>query len=72
MSNGLFYHSSLDWSISNSRVSDQFSLLLCFTNTPVFNANSVDPDQMQHSATCDLGLQCLPIDLLGVSSTKMG
>ena len=30
-------------------------------------ANSRDPDQMPHSAMSDLGLQCLPITLLGVS-----
>ena len=28
------------------------------------NANSVDPDQMPHSATSDLGLHCLPISHL--------
>ena len=27
------------------------------------NANSVDPDQMPHSAAFDLGLHCLPITL---------
>ena len=30
-------------------------------------ANSRDPDQMPHFAASDLGLQCLPITLLGVS-----
>ena len=30
-------------------------------------ANSGDPDQMPHSAACDLGLHCLPITLLLVS-----
>ena len=30
-------------------------------------ANSGDPDQMLHSAASDLGLQCLPVTLLGVS-----
>ena len=30
----------------------------------VFNANSVDPDQMPHSAVSDLGLHCLPLSLL--------
>ena len=30
-------------------------------------ANSEDPNQMVHSAAFDLGLQCLPITLLGVS-----
>ena len=28
-------------------------------------ANSGDPDQKPHSAASDLGLQCLPITLLG-------
>ena len=31
---------------------------------PVVNANSVDPDQMSHSAAFDLGLHCLPVSLL--------
>ena len=30
----------------------------------VFNANSVDPDQVPHSAASDLGLHCLPVSLL--------
>ena len=30
-------------------------------------ANNRDPDQMLHSVASDLGLQCLPITLLGVS-----
>ena len=29
-------------------------LLLCVTEIPTFNANSVDPDQTQHSAASDL------------------
>ena len=67
---GLFYHYSLEHSISNSRVSVLFLSLLCFIEIPVFNANSVDPDQMQHSVASDLGLHCLPITLLGVSRLK--
>ena len=31
-------------------------------------ANSGDPDQMPRSVASDLGLHCLPITLLGVSS----
>ena len=27
----------------------------------IVNANSVDPDQMPHSAASDLGLHCLPM-----------
>ena len=71
MSNGLFYHNSLDQAISNSRVSGKFLLLLCFIITPVFNAKSVDPDQTPHFAVSDLGLQCLPVTLLLVSQ-QMG
>ena len=37
---------------------------LYFTEIPVFDVNSVDPDQMPHSAASDLGLQCLPMSLL--------
>ena len=70
-SSGLFYHNALNQSISNSRVSGKF-LLLCFIEIPVFNVNSVDPDQMPHSVTSDLGLHRLPITLFGVSPTKMG
>ena len=33
-------------------------------------ANSGDPNQMPHSAAFDLGLHCLPITLLGVSSLQ--
>ena len=53
---GFFYHNSLDKSISNKKVSDWFLLLPCFTEIPILNANSVDPDQMPHSAASDLGL----------------
>ena len=42
-----------------------FSLTLCFIKFPVFNANSVNPDQMPHSAAFDLGLHCLPISIIG-------
>ena len=31
---------------------------------PVFNANSVDPDQTPPSVTPDLGLHCLPMSFL--------
>ena len=36
----------------------------CFIKSPVFNANSVDPDQTPRSAASDLGLHCLPVSLL--------
>ena len=41
-----------------------FLLLLCFIEIPIFNANSVDPDQTLHSAASDLGLHCLPMSHL--------
>ena len=45
MSSGLFYYNCLNWSISNSRVTGYFLLLLRFIEIPV-NANSVDPDHL--------------------------
>ena len=60
MSRGLFYHNYLDWSISNSRVSGEFVLRICFIEIPVLNVNSVKPDQMPYSVESDLGLHCLP------------
>ena len=33
----------------------------------VFNANSEDHGQTPRSATSDLGLQCLPVTILGIS-----
>ena len=35
-----------------------------FYEIPVFNANSVDPDQMQLSVASDLGLHYLPMSIL--------
>ena len=46
-------------------------LLLCFIDIPVFNGNSLDPDQMLHPASSDLGLHCFPVTLLGVSRLKL-
>ena len=46
MLSGLFYLNALDQSISNSRGSGYYLLLLCFIEIPVFNANSEDPDQI--------------------------
>ena len=45
-------------------VSSLFPRLLLIIETSVLNANSVDPDQMPHSAASDLGLHCLPMSLL--------
>ena len=45
-------------------MSGQFLLFPYFIESPVFNANTVVPDQMLHSAASDLGLCCLPMSLL--------
>ena len=45
-------------------MSSCFLILLCFIEIPVFNANSVDPDQTPRSAASDQGLHCLPMFLL--------
>ena len=34
-----------------------------FSENPILNANSVDPDQTPRSAAFDLGLHCLPMSL---------
>ena len=39
-------------------------LLPYFTEIPMLNANSVEPDQTTRSAASDLGLQRLPMSLL--------
>ena len=57
----------LDRSIANSRVSGQSLLYLCFIEIPLVNVNSVNPDQTPCSAASDLGLNCLPNNILGVS-----
>ena len=40
-------------------MSGQFLSLLCFIEISIFNANSVDPDQMPCSVVSDLGIHCL-------------
>ena len=60
MPSGLCYPNSLDRSFSNRRG----FLLLFIIEIPVLNANSIDPDQMLHSAASDLDLHCLPASLL--------
>ena len=50
MPSGLFYHNSLDRSLSNIRGVWLVSLLSCFVEFTVFNANSVDSDQTLCSA----------------------
>ena len=42
----------------------------CYIEIPMFNANSIDPDQMLQYAASDLGLHWLPIILLWVSRLK--
>ena len=64
MPNGFYYLQSLDRPISSIRDVWLFLLLPCFIEIPVFNVNSVDPDQMPHYAASDLGLHCLPMSLL--------
>ena len=68
MPNGLFYLHSSDQSISNNRGIWLILLL------PEFNANSVDPDQMQHSAASDLGYtvcQCPFYGMLGLNGFRL-
>ena len=74
MSSGLFlvfYHNSLDRSISNSRVSGYFLLLLCFIEILVFNAYSVGPDQMPNYAyPIDICLNVSILIVLGFNDTS--
>ena len=65
----LFYHNTLDQSVSNSWMSSYFVLLhvLCFMEIPVFHASSIDKDQMPHYVASDLGLHCLQITNFGIS-----
>ena len=64
MPNGLLYLYSLDQSISNIGGVWLVLLLPCFIEIPVFNANSVDPDQMLCIAASDLGPHFLPMSHL--------
>ena len=55
-------------------MSDYFSLLLCFIEIPIFNANSVDPDQTPRSAASDLCLhvcQCPFHGTLGINGSSV-
>ena len=45
-------------------------IITIFIEVPVFNANSIDPDQMSCSVASDLDLHLLPFTLLGVSRLK--
>ena len=59
MPSGLFYLESLDRSISNKRGVWLVFIITLFIEIPVFNANSIDPDQTPRCAASDLGLHCL-------------
>ena len=43
---------------------------MCFIESPVAHANSVEPDLTPRSAVSDLSLHYLPITLLGFSRLK--
>ena len=64
MASGLFYLKSLNRSISNRRGFWVIFIIPCFIEIRIFNAYSVDPDQMLHSVASDLGLHCLPMSHL--------
>ena len=64
MPNKIFYMRFLDRSISNRRGVWLVLLLSCFIEILVFNANSLDPDQMLPSAVSDLGLGYLSVSHL--------
>ena len=64
---GFSYLNSLDWSISKRRGVWFVLLVVCFIKIPVSNANSVDIDQMLHSAASDLGLHCLSMSINGLT-----
>ena len=66
MPSRLFYLSSLDESISITRV----VITLLYAYIPVPNANSVDPDQTPQNAASDPGLHCLPMSYLWDASLK--
>ena len=55
MPNGLFYHNSLDLSISNTR--GVWLVLPYFIEIPAFNTNNVDLDQTQHFTDSGIGVQ---------------
>ena len=70
--NGFFYLHSLNGPFPVKGVSGKFLLLPCFIKkSPVFNTNSVDPDQMphcaaSHSAASDLGLHHYMLSINGL------
>ena len=64
MPTGLFYLSTLDWSISNRRDVCLVFILTMLYKIPISHANSADPDQTSHSVASDLGLHCLSMSFL--------
>ena len=64
MLNGLFYLHSSDRSICNTKGVWLISIITIFIESPVFNANCVNPDRTPRSAASDLGLHCLLMSLL--------
>ena len=56
MLRGLFYVNSLDWSISYIRGVQLVFIYIMFVEVSDLNANSVNSDQMPHSAASGLGL----------------
>ena len=70
MPNGLFYHESLDRSISSIRGVWLVNLLPCFKEMHVFNANNVYLDQTPLNAASDVGIHCLPVSILWATRHK--
>ena len=64
MPNELFYLMCWTNAFLIEGVSGQFLLLPYFIEIPVFDVNSLDPDQTPHSAASDLGIDCLPMSHL--------
>ena len=59
-----YYLCSSDWSISSIICVWLVFIITVFYSNYVFNANSVDPDQMPRSEASDLDLHCLPMSHL--------
>ena len=57
------YLTSLNRSISYIRSVWLVFIVTTFVEISIFNANSVDPDQMPHSVASVLGLHYLPMSL---------
>ena len=64
MPSGLFYHNSLDRSISYIRDVWLVFTAIVFCRNFLTHVKSIDPDQTPRSTASDLGLHCLPMSLL--------